>query len=106
LVLNGQAAKHTAFNIYGGKVLGGTALPSTCDVIIGGTAFMNRLNISEGAKLTLGELAEGASITIQGNGIITNKSNNAASYLKYFHPVSGYNAPTVVDNALSITKIA
>lgn len=99
----GNADVKANMNIYGGEIRGGSVVNGTTNVIIGGTAKMNRLVVNEGAKFTLAEMSEGASITLSANGIFTNPSKNAANYVKYFHGLTNptaYKTPTVVDNAL------
>ena len=90
----------SSMNVYGGQVLGGSAVVVGANWIIGGTASMNRLVINKDAKITLAEMSEGASVTVSASGIFSNPSNNANTYVKYFKGLSGYKTPTVVENAL------
>ena len=94
----------STLNFYGGVIKGTTNIAAGANVIIGGTAQLNRLDVKNGAKITMGVLKDGASITVIANGIFTNPSENAAKYVQYFHGFKDasktYKTPTVVEKAL------
>lgn len=100
---NGIAAlDKTDIVISGGEVTG-TLKPNGAGatITVSGAAKISDLSLS-GQKIILGELTEGASITLAADGAFTEPNENAADYAKYFHPANA--APEVaahaVDNAL------
>ena len=68
---------------------------------VNGAPVLSNLHLSGGAKLTLGELTDGADITVTAEGIFTEENEKAADYVGYFKSSDGQEI-TVTGNALRV----
>ena len=69
---------------------------NAADVInISGAPVLDRLKLSTDVLLTLGELTDGAAITVAANGVFTNANENAKAYLE-----AGYITSSHADRAI------
>ena len=75
----------STINVNGGTIVGGVLNESANAVLsVSGTPVIDKLNVTNGALLTVGELAEGADITVITEGVFTNEIANAAAAKPYF----------------------
>lgn len=99
----GVAGGPATLNLYGGQVITGRIrFGANVALAVSGNPVVEKLEIIDGLKLTLGEMTDGASVTVSANGVFTTQNPDAASYVQkgYFVPYEGYKDITVVDNAL------
>lgn len=122
-VEGGATVYHGALNVYGADVKGEmkvitrtdgkTPAVSITDATVDSVTVTNgsftlsgasklSLAIAEGVKITLGEMTEGAAITVSANGVFTEANEKAGEYAKYFTAAEG--AVTAQDNALVCQK--
>ena len=92
-VSNGKAVKGgniyggagCAINVAGGTVTGGSVELDGGTFTVSGAPKIDGLVLAAGQKLTLGELTQGASITLDAERTFTNVNEKAADYAGYFH---------------------
>lgn len=87
-------------NISGAPEISSILGNASGKVRLAGAPKLSELVLPDGVKLTLGELTEGADITVSANGVFTEPNENAEAYKNYFKPAFGYEPITVVENAL------
>lgn len=73
-------------------------------VTLSGHPKIGQINMAEDAKLTLGQLTEGAQIGINAEGVFTNVTENAEAYKNYFAPSTKTYGISVRDGALFCGK--
>jgi len=56
---------------------------------VAGDTVIDKLTVTTGAKLTVGDLTEHAMITLAGDGVVSEANANMAAYLGCFKPCSG-----------------
>lgn len=122
-VEGGATVYHGALNVYGAEVKGDVKVTTrtngktpavsitdaTVDSVtvtkgsftLSGASKLS-LAVAEGVKITLGELTEGAAITVSANGVFTQANEKAGEYVKYFTAAEG--TVTAQDNALVCQK--
>lgn len=76
----------------------GVELGKNISFTVAGDTVIEKLQVTTGAKLTVGKLEADAMITVAGDGVISEINANMADYLGYFKPVSG--KLWIEDNAL------
>lgn len=91
-------------NISGGQVIGQVEMANGGKLSLSGSPKIRELTIPENTKISLGEMTEGAEITVAANGVFTEASENAETYKNYFKPAMGQTDITVENHALSTTK--
>lgn len=99
IVLAGSQ-KHDSVLILAGGTVDGVRMPANAMCGVTGAPVVNAMTLAEGAKLTLGELTEGASLTVNASGVFTNPSELAESMLEYFHITNEGDTIEVQENAL------
>lgn len=105
IMLVGPDAQNPAKCAISGGTVGGTVSVTTLGkVTVSGKPVVSELKINEGSKIVLGELTQGAKITVSAKGVFTEANENAASYKDYFLPAREGDSIAVVDNALSYEK--
>lgn len=80
---------------------------NAADVInISGAPVLGKLKLSTDVLLTLGELTDGAAITVAANGVFTNANENAKAYLEAGYITSSHadRAIVAVDGVLKIVS--
>ena len=105
-----QVLKKSSIRICGGSILGGSVInkEATANVTIEGAPVIEKLDLSNGVKITVGELTEGASIKVVApkDAAFTNViAENAETYATYFHVDDLYQGVVAKDNTLMITDI-
>lgn len=105
-----EVLNKSAIKIYGGSILGGSLVKNTdtAEITIAGAPVIEKLDLSNGMKITVGELTEGADITVVApkDAAFTEViEENAATYATYFHTGDLYQGVVVKDNALMITDV-
>lgn len=124
-VEGGAAAYHGRLNVYGAQISGGlkvltrTSGKSPVVTVTDGTvdsvsvtagsftlAGASRLSlaVAEGKKITLGEMTEGAAITVTATGIFTETNGKAADYEQYFTAATEGDDVEAQNNALVYVK--
>jgi hypothetical protein len=78
--------------------VGTVKLGKNVSFTVAGDTVIEKLQVTSGAKLTVGKLQDGAMITVAGDGVISEINANMADYLGYFKPASG--KLWIEDNAL------
>jgi hypothetical protein len=78
--------------------VGTVKLGKNVSFTVAGDTVIEKLQVTSGAKLTVGKLEADAMITVAGDGVISEINANMADYLGYFKPVSG--KLWIEDNAL------
>ena len=102
------AASSGTLNITGGKIGSVAVIVSSNGALtVSGKPTIETLNINGGLKINLGELTDGADITVNAEGVFTNDSDYAASalaerYVKTFDK----HVITLAGKTLSVTRLA
>ena len=91
-------------NLSGGVIDGTIEGGANSKVTLSGAPKLTGLYVPDGAKVKLGELTEGAEITVTANGVFTEATENAETYKTYFKPAMGQTAIKVENHALSTYK--
>ena len=103
---NGIKLAHGTFGstaiINGGNISQITLLNDN-SLTLNGAPVIGSLSIPAGKTITLGELTEGADITVDGQDAFTAALDNAASYLPYFKAASEAYQIEVVEGKLAVT---
>lgn len=102
VALAGSSKNTSTLNLSGGNIAAVT-LPVNAVCNISGTPVVDAMQLAEGARLTLGELTEGASLTVSANGVFTNPTDLAESLLPFFRTAAEGDTITVEENALIYT---
>ena len=90
--------------INGGTVNGNVVDNNSKGISVSGAPVIDALDLTNGKKITVGELTDGAKITVLANGVFTNDFANAKAYLDAEYFVSGNDEYelAVEGNALSV----
>lgn len=94
----------STFSMDGGSIAGGVYVGKNNQVnlsgapVIGGTG----MDLTSGAKITLGTLEEGTSVLVKASGVFTEAHEKAADYAQYFSSVDDTCNVEPVENALCI----
>ena len=105
--MSGASASYgfaSAFFMEGGSISEGVYMGKNNQVslsgapVIGGTG----MDLSTGAKITLGALVSGTSVRVKANGVFTEADEHAADYVTYFTGVNGTVQLVETENALKI----
>ena len=80
-----------ALAIYGGTINGKIVDNGTTGITVSGAPVISALDLTNGKKISVGELTNGANITVLANGVFTNDFANAKAYLDAGYFVSGDN---------------
>lgn len=100
----GVDTAHGGLGIYGGEIAGTVTFTVNTDAVIAGKPVVAGLNMAEGCFFTLGELTEGAKITVNSAfGAFTRQCENIDQYAKYFTAAPGM-ILSVKDYALYLEK--
>lgn len=83
-------SSEASLNISGGNIAGDVRLNGAGKVTLSGKPRITigsegGLDMRNGVVLTLGDMTEGASVAISGTGALTGYTENAESYVNYFH---------------------
>ena len=83
---SGTLTTATALNIYGGTFKEGIEVLNNTNVTLSGAPKLQGagLKLDEDITVTLGELTEGAAITVGSTGMITAPCENIDAYMEYF----------------------
>ena len=100
LYLVGTSNVNISGGIIDGTIEGGVSSKLT----FSGAPKLTGLYLPDGVKVKLGELTEGAQITVAANGVFTEETENAETYKNYFKPAMGQTEIKVEGNALSTAK--
>lgn len=109
--LTGITGDSSAINTKGSDILlaGGhikaessMSIGANVNMTVSGAPVIDMLDLTNGAKLTLGELTDGASITVNASGVFTNENANAADYAEYFHSADDEATIKVTDGKLTV----
>lgn len=98
----------STLNISGGTFQGKIyAKAAGSTISLSGAPVIDDLDLTAGAKLTLGELTQGAEITVKAtkDTAITDALTDAASYTAYFKAVGDNMGVVAKDNKLVVTEI-
>ena len=88
-------------NISGGTVDGGDVYTGVSgSITLSGAPVIGELKLPAGVKILLGELTQGADITVSAEGVFTETNSKAADYAAYFKPAGEDGKIEVQDNAL------
>lgn len=106
---NNVSIKGGNFNMYGGTVTGDAVVDANAKVSLSGAPVISKgdvggLTLADGAKITLNQLTDTASIVVSANGAFTVENENAAQYAAYFHPQKDIDTIQVQNNVLYYTK--
>lgn len=98
--------KSATFNMEGGKIDGEFAFENGAKLTLSGTPVISGtgLSIDRGALVKLGELKKGAAIAVKGNGVFTEATDKAESYVNYFVPAEEGASISVEENALCYNR--
>jgi len=99
---------YSSLAINGGTVNGAVIDNNSKGITVSGANVIDSLDLSNGAKITVGELITGANITVVADGVFTEEFDNAKAYLDAGYFVSGVTDTEVrvVGNALAIVSTA
>lgn len=94
----------STFSMDGGSVAGGVYVGKNNQVNLSGSPVIggSGMDLTGGAKITLGTLAEGTSVLVKANGVFTEAHEKAADYAQYFSSTDGTCKVEAVENALCI----
>lgn len=87
-------------NISGTAALNALGGSDTCQIKLSGTPKLQALTVPEEVRVTLGELADGADITVSANGLFTAPHEKIEQYKAYFKPAIGQTPIMVLEGAL------
>ena len=106
LVTFAGSTKNTALLTLSGGNVATVRLPAEASCEVSGAPVVAAMRLAEGAKLTLGELTDGASLTVDASGVFTETKENIAEYMTYFHPASNKIEILEQDGALVCEKVS
>ena len=97
-----ELLENSTLNIRGGKLDCGIFPANSVKIELSGDPEISGhgLDLLSGAKVTLGEMTQGASITVRAEGVFTETCAKAADYCGYFFAADGYLPVEAVDNTL------
>lgn len=86
-----------SININGGTINGAIFDNASKGISVSGAPVINKLDLTNGELITVGELTEGANITVLADGVFTEAFENAKAYLD-----AGYFATGVQDTKIAV----
>ena len=81
------SSKLSDLTISGGTLKGVTQAANAAKVEISGKPVIETLKLGNGVLLTLGDMVQGADVTVDAVGVFTKPTNKASTYYAYFTPV-------------------
>jgi len=103
---NGPAVavyKNGRLNICGGNLQGNVQENNSKGITVSGAPVIDSLDLSNGAKITVGDLITGANITVVADGVFTEEFDNAKAYLNAGYFVSGVEGAEVKVEGKTLT---
>ncbi len=93
-------------NISGGKLAGSVFAEESNKITLSGAPTIEKLIVPAGNKIKLGNLKNGASITVKGDGIFTNEYANINTLKGYFKVANSKDTITVSGKALKYNNLS
>lgn len=85
ITASGTTITPGTFTVSGGSITGDVNISIKAKATLSGAPVINKLILESGSKLILGELTDGAEITVKASGVFA-EMENAADYVSFFKP--------------------
>ena len=91
--------------INGGTINGKVYDNASKGITVSGAPVISDLDLSNGSKITVGALTEGADITVTATDVFTNELTAPADYIGFFKAAAAGKGIIVTDSALAIGEV-